>query len=61
LVSLFLFGITLSSQAAKAKKEQLLKRERSLANNLPTGKKRACFWRPVERFVMKYKNDIGQT
>jgi len=23
-----------------------------LANNLPTGKKRACFWRPVERCVI---------
>jgi len=39
--------------AAKAKKDYLLKRERSLTNNLPTGKKRDCFWRPVERCVIR--------
>jgi len=43
----------LSSQAAKAKKGFLLKRLRPLTNNLPTGKKRSCFWRPVERCVIR--------
>jgi len=45
--------ITLSSQAAKAKKELLLKRLLPLTKILPTGKKRDCFWRPVERCVIR--------
>jgi len=45
--------ITTKLTGGKSEKGITFETKTLFTNKLPTGKKRACFWRPVERWVIR--------